>query len=160
MGAVGAAEIDIQVASDAPGIPDATDIRHWIRAALDGAGRSGAHEIAVRIVDADEMRALNREFRGQDRPTNVLSFPMDSLAGLPAGVSRALGDLVVCAPVVHDEALAQGKPQGDHWAHILVHGSLHLLGFDHVEAAAAAAMETLEVRILAAEGIPDPYGER
>lgn len=153
-------EIDVQTACDTPGIPDDHEIRYWIRAALDAARCRDACEIAVRVVDAEEMRDLNREFRGKDAPTNVLSFPAGEVAGLPAEAGRALGDLVVCAPVLHDEALAQAKPLAHHWAHILVHGTLHLLGFDHLNDADAEEMEALEIRILAAGSVPDPYSER
>lgn len=157
MGTVASVEIGIQTASEAPGIPDDSAIRRWIRAALEGAGQGGAFEVSVRIVDADEMQALNREFRGKDRPTNVLSFPAGDLPGLPDGECPSLGDLVVCAPVLQEEALAQGKLLAHHWAHILVHGSLHLLGYDHLAPADAQRMEALETRILAAGGVGDPY---
>ena len=160
MSAPGATEIDVQTASDAPGIPDDSDIRRWICNALDGAGCRSGCEVSVRIVDADEMQALNLEFRGKDKPTNVLSFPAGEFAGLPADARRSLGDLVVCAPVLHAEALAQRKALSQHWAHILVHGTLHLLGYDHLDDAGANDMESLERRILAAEGLPDPYSER
>jgi probable rRNA maturation factor len=158
--AVGATEIDIQTVSDAPGIPDDSEIRQWICSALVGAGHRGACEVSVRIVDRGEMQALNQEFRGKDAPTNVLSFPVADGATLPADVLPSLGDLVICAPVLHDEALAQRKELSAHWAHILVHGTLHLLGFDHLDNAEAQAMESLERRILATEGVPDPYSER
>ena len=160
MGAVRSTEIDIQTASDAPGIPDDREIRQWIRNALDGAGRGGTGDVSVRIVDADEMRELNCEFRGKDVPTNVLSFPAVRVAGWPANATRSLGDLVICAPLLHDEALAQHKAILDHWAHIVVHGTLHLLGYDHMSEAEAAEMETLESRVLAVNGVPDPYSER
>lgn len=160
MGVLRTTDIDVQTATDAPGIPDDMDIRYWVNAALDATRRRVAGQIAVRVVDKDEMQALNREFRGKDCPTNVLAFPAGAMAGLPEEAGRVLGDLVVCAPVLHDEALAQGKPLADHWAHIVVHGTLHLLGYDHVENASAALMEALETRILAIEGIPDPYSER
>jgi probable rRNA maturation factor len=103
------------------------------------------------------MQALNREFRGKDRPTNVLSFPAGAVPGLPRGKRRALGDLVVCAPVLNEEAVSQGKLLAHHWAHILVHGALHLIGFDHDLPADAERMEALETRILAAGGVGDPY---
>jgi probable rRNA maturation factor len=160
VGAVRSTEIDVQTASDAPGIPDDREIRRWICAALDGAGYRRSCVVSVRVVDAEEMRDLNREFRGKDSSTNVLSFAAAEIAGVPADADRALGDLVICAPVLHDEALAQHKPLSHHWSHIVVHGTLHLLGFDHMNDIEAAEMETLETRILAAGGVPDPYSER
>lgn len=160
MGAVRSTEIDVQTASDAPGIPDDREIRKWICAALDGAGYRRSCIVSVRIVDAEEMRDLNREFRGKDAPTNVLSFTAVEVAGLPANADRALGDLVICAPVLHAEALAQHKLLSHHWSHIVVHGTLHLLGFDHMIDTEAAEMEALETRILAEGDVPDPYSER
>jgi probable rRNA maturation factor len=157
MSAVASIEIEIQAASDAPGIPDDTAIRRWVCAALDGAGREGALDLSVRIVDTAEMQALNREFRGKDGPTNVLSFPAGDVPGFPHGERRALGDLVVCAPVLNEEAITQGKLLAHHWAHILVHGALHLIGYDHGDPADAQRMEALETRILAAGGVGDPY---
>lgn len=136
------------------GIPAAASFRRWVEAALRGARRRKSTELAIRIVDTDEGRALNRDYRGKDYATNVLSFP----AELPSGVALPLiGDLAICAPVVAREAVEQGKPPRDHWAHLTVHGVLHLLGHDHIEEAQAEAMEALETRILAGLGIPDPY---
>ena len=126
-----------------------------MRAALDASGEGA--ELGVRIVDKDEMKVLNSRYRGKDCPTNVLAFSAD----LPPELGIALlGDIVVCAPLVREEALAQGKKERAHWAHLLVHGTLHLLGHDHQEPCEAAAMESLETRILAALGIPDPYQEQ
>ena len=103
------------------------------------------------------MRALNRDYREQDKTTNVLSFPAGEIAGLPDDAPRALGDIVICAAVISDEAAEQGKELSAHWAHMLVHGTLHLLGYDHETDAEAAAMEGLETRILCQHGCPDPY---
>ena len=108
-------------------------------------------------------RALNSRFRQIDKPTNVLAFPSydaDLAELLEEAGELPLGDLVICAPVVLREAAEQGKSADDHWAHMLVHGTLHLLGYDHVEAEDAARMEALETRILAAQGIGDPYRDR
>jgi probable rRNA maturation factor len=136
------------------GLPSAASFRRWVEAALRGAKRRKPAELAIRIVDIDEARALNRDFRGKDYPTNVLSFPVE----LPPGMSSPLiGDLAICAPVVLREAVEQGKPPRDHWAHLTIHGVLHLLGYDHLEDAEAEAMEALEIRILASLGIADPY---
>lgn len=111
----------------------------------------------MRIVGEDEGRELNRRFRGRDAPTNVLSFPAGDDLPVPAGRVRPLGDLVLCAPVVIREAREQGKPLEAHWAHLLVHGTLHLLGYDHDDEPAASDMERLEVTILADGGLPNPY---
>ncbi|KJV30941.1 rRNA maturation RNase YbeY [Luteibacter yeojuensis] len=136
------------------GIPAPASFRHWVEAALKGARRRKATEVAIRIVDAAEGQALNLQYRGRDYATNVLSFEAD----LPPGIALPLiGDLVICAPVVAREAAEQGKKPNDHWAHLTIHGTLHLLGFDHIEDAEAEAMEALETRILAGLGIADPY---
>jgi probable rRNA maturation factor len=144
--------IHVDRQSLASGVPSARSIRGWVRAAL--ASRPGPAEVCVRIVDEAEMKQLNARYRHKDYATNVLSFP----AELPRGVAHALlGDIVVCAPVVHREAAEQHKKPRAHWAHLLVHGTLHLLGHDHLHARQAARMEALETAILAGLGIPDPY---
>jgi probable rRNA maturation factor len=136
------------------GLPAAASFRRWVEAALRGARRRKPAELSIRIVGHDEGRALNRDYRGKDYATNVLSFPAD----LPPGASLPLiGDLAICAPVVQREAAEQGKPPQHHWAHLTIHGVLHLLGHDHLEDTEAEAMEALETRILAALGIPNPY---
>jgi probable rRNA maturation factor len=155
-----AAVVDVQFAIDTPGIPPAPEIRAVVRAALEGAGCGEAVELSVRVTGYDEITALNRDYRGRDRPTNVLSFAVEQLAGQPGGEPRILGDIVVCAPVLADEARAQHKALADHWAHILTHGTLHLLGYDHEHEEEAEAMESLESRILAARGIANPYSAR
>ena len=114
-------------------------------------------EVSVRIVDEAEMRALNREYRDQDKPTNVLAFPAGDAGFALPGQIPLLGDIVVCAGVVAREADEQGKPLEHHWAHMLVHGTLHLLGYDHVGEEQAGAMEAIERRILDEFGIADPY---
>jgi probable rRNA maturation factor len=151
---------DVQVACEAAGVPSAKRIQEWVAAAIGAAGVDtlAGIEVGVRVVSADEMRALNRRYREQDRPTNVLSFEAGDVAGLPAGVPRILGDVVICAAVVADEAREQGKRLEDHWAHMLVHGTLHLLGYDHLTDAEAMEMEALETRVLAAGDVTDPYG--
>ena len=136
------------------GLPATASFRRWVEAALRGARRRKPAELAIRIVDTDEGRALNAQYRGKDYATNVLSFE----AELPPGIDLPLiGDLVICAPVVAREAAEQGKPAAHHWAHMTVHGVLHLLGHDHIVEAEAERMEALETRILAGLGIPDPY---
>lgn len=152
-------ELDLQIATDALGLPTGSDLDQWARAALEG--RRERATLTIRIVDAAEGQALNRRFRGQDRPTNVLSFPFEAPPGLPgvAGIDDLLGDLVICAPVVSREAIEQGKPEPAHWAHLVVHGVLHLLGFDHLTEPEAEAMEGLETAILDRLGFPPPYAE-
>jgi probable rRNA maturation factor len=136
------------------GVPSAASFRLWVNAALAGAKRRKQAELSIRIVDAAEGRELNRDYRGKDYATNVLSFPTE----LPPGAQLPLiGDLAICAPVVVREAVEQGKPARHHWAHMTVHGVLHLLGYDHIVEAEAEAMEALETRILAKLGIADPY---
>jgi len=158
-GALSRHAIDIDSAADDATAPPEDDLRHWISTALDRAlaDRAGPAEVSVRVVDADEIRTLNREYRHRDRPTNVLSFPVGEVPGLPQGEPVPLGDVVVCASVVADEAAEQGKAVADHWAHMIVHGVLHLLGHDHAEDAEARAMEGLERRILGEFGVADPY---
>ncbi|HSG88656.1 MAG TPA: rRNA maturation RNase YbeY [Pseudomonadales bacterium] len=144
-------EVDIDNASEAP-VPDAEQFRLWVDAAV--AGRRDAALVSIRIVDEDEGRDLNVEWRGKDYSTNVLSFP----ANLPKHLGiPLLGDLIMCAPVVASEAAAQGKTETDHWAHMTIHGVLHLLGYDHEKPAEAERMEALERQILAGLGIADPY---
>ena len=136
------------------GIPSPVSFRRWVEAALAGARRRQAAELSIRIVGTREGRTLNRTYRGKDYATNVLSFPVD----LPPGVRLPLlGDIAICAPVVRREAAEQGKPVAHHWAHLTVHGVLHLLGYDHIEDAEAVRMEALETRILKGLGISDPY---
>jgi probable rRNA maturation factor len=150
-------DVEVQVASDASDIPSDDAIRDWVLRAAAAAGMDGDFTVSIRVVDEDEMHALNRDYRDQDQPTNVLSFPAGEIDGLPPGETPILGDLVVCAGVVMREAAEQGKAVADHWSHMVVHGTLHLLGYDHVSAPEAAAMEGLERDILAGLGIADPY---
>ena len=150
--------VDVSHATDDDSIPEAAHIADWVQRAVAAVCDTGDFEVSVRIVDADEIRALNKAYRGKDKPTNVLSFPAGQVDGLPARAPQLLGDIVVCAGVVRDEAAAQRKADADHWAHMLVHGTLHLLGFDHESHADAIEMEALEVSILAAHGLADPYG--
>ena len=158
----GPIRLDVAVSYAAPraGLPAAVSFRRWVAAALEGRIREA--DLAVRIVGAKEGRALNRHYRGKDYATNVLSFPADVADGvkLPKGVKLPLlGDLVLCAPVVAREAREQKKPLAAHYAHLTVHGALHLLGWDHQDAREAECMEQLEREILAGLGIDDPYRE-
>ena len=159
----GPERLDVSVGYALPraGIPAAANFRKWVAAALDGRIREA--DLAIRLVDAKEGRALNRHYRGKDYATNVLSFPAEVAEGvkLPKGVRMPLlGDLVICAPVVAREAQDQGKALNDHYAHLTVHGVLHLLGWDHEDERDAECMEQLEREILAGLGIEDPYLER
>ncbi len=150
---------DIQVACDAEGIPSEATIHAWVEAAVEASGPEHRDpvEVAIRVVDAEDIRTLNRIYREQDKPTNVLSFPAGNIDGLPDDAPRLLGDVVICAPVVAREAAEQDKRLEDHWGHMLVHGTLHLLGFDHDSDAEAAEMEALEAKILASKNVTDPY---
>ncbi|HRO63945.1 rRNA maturation RNase YbeY [Thermomonas sp.] len=151
-------EVAVGYALPRKGIPAATSFRKWVAAALNGRIREA--DLAIRLVGAREGRALNRHYRGKDYATNVLSFPAELPEGLPKGVTLPLlGDLVLCAPVVAREAKEQGKPLAAHYAHLVVHGCLHLLGWDHEDPREAEAMEQLEREILAGLGLPDPYRE-
>ncbi len=152
-------EVEIQIASRAADLPDRDMISAWINRALALSEATPATELTVRIVDADESKALNRQFRGRDAATNVLSFP-PAANPLPEAVSpTSLGDIVICAPLVQREAGEQGKAAADHWAHLLIHGVLHLQGFDHETVVDAAKMETLEIRILNENGVANPYAD-
>ena len=154
----GPLRLDVAVSYAVPraGVPAAVSFRKWVAAALKNRIREA--DLAIRIVDAKEGRALNHHYRGKDYATNVLSFPAELPEGLPKGVKLPLlGDLVICAPVVAREAKEQGKPLAAHYAHLTVHGALHLLGWDHEDDKEAEAMEQLEREILADLGLPDPY---
>lgn len=140
--------------------PSSAAVARWAEAAL---GRRGTgRELAVRVVAPRESRRLNAAWRGKDKPTNVLSFPVAGLAAgaEPPGAERPLGDLVICAAVVRDEAREQGKPLTAHWAHLVVHGTLHLVGYDHARDADAGRMERREIAVLRRLGIPNPYRAR
>jgi probable rRNA maturation factor len=146
-------QVDIQCASAEP-VPEEDDIRRWIAAALSHRDLKGEAEISVRLVDEAEMSSLNRTYRGKSGPTNVLSFPSD----LPPELDLPLlGDIVICAPVVRAEAAHQGKHPNAHWAHMLIHGTLHLLGYDHINDEDAHEMEALETAIMASLDYPCPY---
>ena len=145
--------IDLQMAcEEESGLPTAEQIEQWATAAVQP--QSDEVEMTVRIVDEAESHALNLNYRGKDRPTNVLSFPFEC----PDEVELPLlGDLVICRQVVEREAQEQDKPVMAHWAHMVVHGSLHLLGYDHIEDDEAEEMESLETQIMTGLGFADPY---
>ena len=147
-------ELEVQYVSVLDGLPSVQQLEQWAKAAL--LDRKSRQELNVRIVDADESQQLNKEYRGKDKPTNVLSFPFEAPPGVNANI---LGDLVICAPVVRHEALEQGKTESSHWAHMVVHGMLHLQGYDHENDADAEEMESREVSIMKQLDFDDPYGE-
>lgn len=144
-------QLDFQLASDVPGIPDQAEFQNWLGVAFPDAADM---TLVVRVVDKEESQQLNRDYRGKDKPTNVLSFPFEVPEGIPCD---HLGDLVISAPVVLREAAEQSKPSQNHWAHMLVHGVLHLQGYDHIDEGEAEEMEALEVALLARMGIANPY---
>ncbi|MCE8024500.1 MULTISPECIES: rRNA maturation RNase YbeY [Halomonadaceae] len=146
--------VDRQAALSDRELPAQAALENWVAAVLARFPGETRHEVTVRFVDADEGQALNRDYRGRDKPTNVLSFPFD---GPPGIALPLLGDLVLCHPVVEREAAEQSKRLEHHYAHLVVHGMLHLLGHDHLEDEEAEAMEQLERDILADLGIADPY---
>ncbi|ALM51782.1 rRNA maturation RNase YbeY [Halomonas huangheensis] len=148
------AMVDRQVASSALDLPAQDKLERWVDAVLEKFPEYSDSELTVRFVDNDESQSLNRDYRGKDSPTNVLSFPFEAPEGLELPL---LGDLIICHPVVVHEASAQAKALADHYAHMVVHGTLHLLGLDHIEDDEAEHMESLERDILASLGIADPY---
>lgn len=144
-------DVDVQNATAYEPLPENEQLVLWVTFAL--RGKSDV-ELTLRLVDRDESRALNLRYRGQDKPTNVLSFP----AGLPSGLDLPLlGDIVICAPLVAEEAEKQHKSLQSHWAHLVIHGVLHLLGHDHQDEKEAVEMEAIEVDLLASLGFSDPY---
>ncbi|QLB13376.1 putative rRNA maturation factor [Bisgaardia hudsonensis] len=145
--------IDLQIASeDTTNLPTEQQIQKWAIAAI--RAENTEPEMTVRIVDEEESHQLNFQYRGKDKSTNVLSFPFEC----PDEVELPLlGDLVICRQVVEKEAEEQGKPLMAHWAHMVVHGSLHLLGYDHIEDNEAEEMESLETEIMQSLGFDDPY---
>lgn len=147
-------ELDLQLALEQgdAGLPDEQAFQHWVEHAL--SGRRDEAELTIRIVGLDESAELNHAYRHKSGPTNVLSFPFEC----PPGVALPLlGDLVICAPVVVREAAEQGKPEQAHWAHMVIHGVLHLLGYDHMDEMEAEQMEGLEIDLLASLGYANPY---
>jgi len=157
--------VDLQVACQVDSIPLETEVRLWLEQAFQAGSQNAArqYEVSVRIVDEDESRILNKQYRRQDEATNVLAFPAgspDGINGLPEDEVQPLGDLVICGPLVEKEAEDQGKSLAGHWGHLLVHGMLHLLGYDHENSSQAAEMEMMEKQILADRGFEDPYRVR
>lgn len=150
--------IDLQIASEnSEGLPTLEQFTHWVETALAFEAQTEDFpetEMTIRIVDEEESQTLNREYRGKDYPTNVLSFPFE----VPEGIELPLlGDLVICRQVMEREAKEQQISLASHWAHLAVHGTLHLLGYDHIEEAEAEEMEGLETQIMQKLGFEDPY---
>jgi len=145
-------ELDLQLACEADDIPAREEFQHWVEQIL---GRFDKDfELTIRVVGSEESQALNHQYRGKDKPTNVLSFPFE----VPEGIElNLLGDLVICADVVRSEAQQQNKTLTAHWAHMVTHGCLHLLGYDHINDNEAIEMESLETEILAELGFNNPY---
>lgn len=145
--------LDLQNAYDGSiTLPEQEDFERWVSSAISPMREEA--ELTIRIVNDSESQQLNAQYRGKDKPTNVLSFPAD----LPKELELPLlGDLVISADIVQSEAAEQGKPEIAHWAHMSIHGALHLLGYDHIDDAEAEEMESLEIRILADLGFPNPY---
>lgn len=151
-------QVEVSLESDTTfaNCPEPDQFQTWAKAAL--SGHDGAFNLAIRIVDEAEMQQFNLRYRQKDYATNVLSFPADLPDGLPEELRRSqLGDLLICAPVVASEANQQKREEQHHWAHLTIHGVLHLLGYDHESADEALIMETRETTILAQLGISDPY---
>ena len=145
--------LDLQVACEnSAGLPEESQFHRWLSAAV--APFQPDSEVTVRLVDEAESHELNLTYRGKDKPTNVLSFPFEAPPGIELPL---LGDLIICRQVVEQEAAEQGKSVEAHWAHMVVHGTLHLLGYDHIDDDEADEMEGLETEIMLALGYPDPY---
>ncbi|ACV25738.1 rRNA maturation RNase YbeY [Kangiella koreensis] len=160
--------LDLQVACDSSTVPDEIDIKQWLATAFEveaakfGRAKTLAQpfEMTVRVVEQAESQALNNDYRGKDNPTNVLSFPFEMPEGIEGLELSILGDLAICAEVVEQEAAEQKKELRSHWTHMVVHGGLHLLGYDHIKDNEALEMESLEIEILAQLGVENPYQER
>lgn len=145
--------LDLQLACESPeGLPAESDFQRWLEAVLPQFQEES--EVTIRIVDEAESHELNHTYRGKDKPTNVLSFPFEAPPGIELPL---LGDLIICRQVVEQEAAEQEKPLQAHWAHMVIHGSLHLLGYDHIEDEEAEEMESIETEIMLALGYADPY---
>jgi len=144
--------VELQNASTSPALPPEPQFSHWATAAT----RRQNAEIVIRVVDEEESAELNGHYRGKSGPTNVLSFPFQAPPGIATDI---LGDLLICAPVVEREAKEQGKSLQAHWAHMVVHGVLHLQGYDHIDEKEAVIMESEEIAIMNGLGFPNPYEE-
>lgn len=155
--------LDLQLVTECADVPRQQELQLWLDTLLSHQHLADK-EITVRIVDEAEIQQLNQQYRGKDKPTNVLSFPFEMPeltlpegAQLDGSMANFLGDIVICAQVVKQESIQQNKTLGHHWAHILIHGTLHLLGYDHIEEQDAQEMEGIEIAILQKLAIDDPY---
>lgn len=153
-------QLNLQIACTLP-VPSSAQFERWVKTILTLINLPTTKILTIRVVEEDEIQLLNSQYRHKDKPTNVLSFPFELPLGLPSEaaeeMSDELGDIVICPKVVLEEAAEQGKSSVDHWAHMVVHGTLHLLGYDHISDDDAARMEELEVKALKQLNIPDPY---
>ena len=147
-------ELDLQIATDNNRLPTQDNFELWVRTALGNTMTEA--ELTIRIVDDVESQNLNSTYRGKDKPTNVLSFPFEAPPEIEIPL---LGDLIICASVVEQEAIQQNKPSQAHWAHMVVHGCLHLLGYDHINDAEAEEMESIETQLIENLGFNNPYKE-
>ena len=146
--------LDVQIACEDNNLPSIEQLQLWAETAL--STQKDDPELTIRIVESQESQELNHQYRGKDKPTNVLSFPFE----VPEGIEiNLLGDLVICSDGVNKEAIEQNKNIHDHWAHLVIHGCLHLLGYDHIEEDDAVEMESLEIKLLSTLGIDNPYQE-
>ncbi|MBW1213330.1 rRNA maturation RNase YbeY [Pantoea allii] len=145
--------LDLQLACEqTDNLPTESQFQHWLEASV--MPFQPESEVTIRVVDESESHELNLTYRGKDKPTNVLSFPFEAPPGIELPL---LGDLIICRQVVEQEAQEQGKTTEAHWAHMVIHGTLHLLGYDHIEDGEAEEMEGIETEIMLALGYPDPY---
>ncbi len=146
-------ELDLQIACENElGLPSKSQLLEWLNAVIPQFQPQA--ELTIRIVDEKESHQLNYQYRGKDKPTNVLSFPFEAPPGIEIDL---LGDLIICRQVVEQESKQQNKPLFAHWAHMVVHGSLHLLGYDHIEDDEAEEMESIETELVQSMGFEDPY---
>ncbi|WP_077338317.1 rRNA maturation RNase YbeY [Pseudocolwellia agarivorans] len=149
-----AVQLDVQIACENQTLPSIEQLQLWTETALSTI--ENAPELTIRLVETKESQQLNHQYRQKDKPTNVLSFPFE----VPEGIDiNLLGDLIICADVVIKEAQEQNKKCDDHWAHLVIHGCLHLLGYDHIKENEATEMESIEIKLLSTLGIDNPYQE-
>lgn len=149
-----AVQLDVQIACENKTLPSIEQLQLWAEAALSTIENDP--ELTIRLVEAKESQQLNHQYRQKNKPTNVLSFPFE----VPEGIDiNLLGDLIICADVVIQEAKDQNKKLDEHWAHLVIHGCLHLLGYDHIKEDEAIEMESIEIKLLSTLGIDNPYQE-